>query len=579
MNERFGRMRYRRWLWLAAWPLGLGAVALGDLGYIINKRVPWDPAETLPLDIGIGLASVVAGLLVWARHPRNRIGPLLYVMGVAWALGGLWSLAYQGALPLPWWARLASALNTANTALLIHVIFAYPTGRLVSPGPRIAVVLGYGAFVLQAGASLSGQPQPEPLTSFLFLVLALAGVGTVSVRWYGAGPVGRRVYAPVLAAGALVALTGLLLQVLILTTGKPLEALVLTTGNASPRWVYLTFTVARFLLPIGFLVGMTRSRFDRGEIADLVVGLAQVDPSRSLRDVLAKTLHDPSLQVAYWIPEVNGFVDMAGEPVDVSAETPMRAVTMVKSGEEDLAAISHDPALRDDPHLVEAAISAARMAIERERLAAQVRAQLDEVRASRARILEATDAARRQVERDLHDGAQQRLVALAMKLELVKTNTGGASALLDDATRELQTAIREVRDLARGLHPTILTEAGLGAAAEALAERAPLPVMVEASSARYAPSIEATAYFVVAEALTNVARHAEATEAGVRIVEDQARLIVTVTDDGRGGAHLIGGSGLRGLADRVAAADGSLTVMSPPGHGTTLRAELPLAHT
>jgi signal transduction histidine kinase len=555
----------RRRLWLLAWPLGLAAVAAGDLGFIIKGVEPY---ETLPLDIGVGLASVVTGLLVWARHPRNRIGPLLYAMGALWALSGAGILTDVEGLALPgWWVQLTSAVGAAPTALLIHVIFAYPSGRLLSLPSRIAVALGYLAFVLQAGAALFDRPQPEPLTSLLFLALALAGVATMSMRWYRARPLARRMYTPVLAAGWLVAMTGLLVEVLALASSE------------DPRrtWVYVAFTLSRLLLPIGFLVGMTRSRLDRAEIGDLVVALAQAGPSRSLQDVLAGTLHDPSLQVAYWMPERKAFVDMSGEPVDVPVESSMRAVTMVGNDEEDLAAVVHDPALREDSQLIEAAISAARMAIERERLAAQVRAQLEEVRASRARIVEASDAERRRVERNLHDGAQQRLVALAMRLQLAKDTSTDASALLDETTAELRIAIGEVRDLARGLHPTILTEAGLGAALEALAERAPLPVRTESSDRRYAPSLEATAYFVVAEALTNVARHAGATEARVGIVEDRGRLIVNVTDDGCGGADLAGGSGLRGLADRVAVAGGILTLTSPPGHGTLIRAEFPLA--
>jgi signal transduction histidine kinase len=561
--------RSQRRLWLVAWVAGIAAVMFGDLGYILNGWERWGvPDIPLALDIGVGLSSVVAGLLVWGRDPRNRIGPLLYLVGVTWALSGLWSLGYSHATATPWWtmvwwARAGIAAGYASGALMIHVVFAYPSGRLLTATSRIAVALGYGVFAVQAGASVLGLDQPEPLTTSLYAALALAGVLTLSQRWYRAGPAARRVYGPVLIAGWLVATTGLLM-----------EALVLTSGGQD--WAHLAYVGALLLLPIGFLAGMMRARLDRGEIADLVVVLGQTEPGRSLRDALAKALHDPSLQVAYWIPEREGYVDALGQPVDVPGQSSMRAVTVVKSDDEDLAAVIHDPALRDDPQRLEAAISAARMAIERERLAAQVQAQLEEIRASRARIVEAGDAARRQVERDLHDGAQQRLVALAMKLELVKENESGASALLDDATNELQTAIGEVRDLARGVHPTILSEAGLPAAVEALAERAPIPVKVEASEARYAPSTETAAYFVVAEALTNVARHADATEARVGIVEDHGRLIVTVADDGRGGASPTVGTGLRGLADRVAAADGTFTVTSPPDGGTMVRAELPL---
>jgi hypothetical protein len=225
---------------------------------------------------------------------------------------------------------------------------------------------------------------------------------------------------------------------------------------------------------------------------------------------------------------------------------------------------------------VEAVGNAARLALENERLAAEVRAQLEEVRASRARIVEAADAERRRVERDLHDGAQQRLVALALRLQVASKATPDAAALLDEATRELQTAIGEVRGLARGVHPTILTEAGLHAAVDALAERTPLPVAVDIPERRFDPAVEATAYFVVAEALTNVARYADASEARVTAVEDDGRLVVTVEDDGRGGADPTTGSGLRGLSDRLAAIDGRLTISSPAGNGTVVRAEVPL---
>ena len=163
-----------------------------------------------------------------------------------------------------------------------------------------------------------------------------------------------------------------------------------------------------------------------------------------------------------------------------------------------------------------------------------------------------------------------------MRLQVAKETTPGAAALLDEATGELQTAIGEVRGLARGIHPTILTEAGLRAAVDALAERTPLPVTVDIPDRRFDPQVEATAYFVIAEALTNVARYAEATEARVATVEGDGRLVVTVADDGRGGADPAAGSGLRGLADRLAAVDGRLTVSSPAGGGTIIRAELPL---
>ena len=206
----------------------------------------------------------------------------------------------------------------------------------------------------------------------------------------------------------------------------------------------------------------------------------------------------------------------------------------------------------------------------------------EELRASRARIVEATDAERRRLERNLHDGAQQRLVALSLSLRLalsrVHTDPAGTTDLLDESVAELAGATAELRELARGIHPAVLTDRGLDAALKAVAARAPVPVEVTSNLAERLPApVEAAAYFVVAEALTNVARYAEATRADVQIERDGTSVTVEVTDDGAGGADPGTGSGLRGLADRVATLDGSLDVVSPPGKGTIVRAVLPCA--
>jgi signal transduction histidine kinase len=331
------------------------------------------------------------------------------------------------------------------------------------------------------------------------------------------------------------------------------------------------------VLPAGLFVGVLRSRLSRGRVAGLVVELGRGVPVGGLRDLLARALGDPTLELAFASPSGSGFVDATGGAVRLPTGDAARMVTRLERDGELLGVLVHDPAVEaEDPGLVEAVGNAARLALENERLAAEVRAQLEEVRASRERIVETADAERRRIERDLHDGAQQRLVALAMRLQVAKGTVAGADSLLDEATAELRTAIGEVRGLARGVHPAILTEAGLRAAVDALAERTPLPLTVAVAERRYPPPVEATAYFVIAEALTNVARHADAAEARVTLTEGDGRLVVTVADDGRGGADQAGGSGLRGLADRLAAAGGTLSVASPHGGGTILRAELPL---
>jgi signal transduction histidine kinase len=230
--------------------------------------------------------------------------------------------------------------------------------------------------------------------------------------------------------------------------------------------------------------------------------------------------------------------------------------------------------------LLVARLRARRLAHENAVLQGQVEAQLDEVRASRARIVEAGDRERRRVERDLHDGAQQRLVSLSLELQLARRALGEAGEpavrqSLERAAEEAATALAELRELALGIHPLILTEAGLGPAVESLADRTPVDVSVEIGSERYPPAVEGAAYFLISEALTNVTKYAKATRAIVRIRGMADQVTVEVEDDGVGGADPRSGSGLRGLADRLAALDGTLTVESPNGGGTRILARIP----
>jgi signal transduction histidine kinase len=248
-----------------------------------------------------------------------------------------------------------------------------------------------------------------------------------------------------------------------------------------------------------------------------------------------------------------------------------------------MAAILHDPALAEDPGLVAAVSAAVRLAVENERLTAEVEAQLREVRASRARIVAAGDAERRRVERDLHDGAQQRIVSMTLALRLAQAKLGtetdpAVRESLEQASAEAKAALSELRELARGIHPQILTEAGLAAAVDNLAARAPVAVTVDIDRAtRWAPEVESTAYFVVSEALTNVTKYAHAHGAVVRAREAGGMLQVEISDDGVGGADAARGTGLRGLADCLAVVDGTLEVTSPPAGGTIVRARIPTA--
>jgi signal transduction histidine kinase len=297
-----------------------------------------------------------------------------------------------------------------------------------------------------------------------------------------------------------------------------------------------------------------------------------------VREMLAESLGDRTLSIAYWLPDRNTFVDEAGRPVDLPDPGSGRAWTAVERNGVRVAAIVHDAALDTGPELVQAAAAAAALALDNERLKADLRARVEELRVSRVRIVEAADTARRRLERDLHDGAQQQLVSLALDLRLLKARLRGTETepMVDGLAEKLAVALADLRELARGIHPAILTDRGLGPAIEALASRVPVPVECEVEvHERLSGPIEAAAYFVVAEALTNIVKYANATSARVTVRRAGDVVTVEVHDDGAGGARIGAGSGLRGLQDRLSALDGTLSVDSPPGGGTRLHARIP----
>jgi signal transduction histidine kinase len=335
-------------------------------------------------------------------------------------------------------------------------------------------------------------------------------------------------------------------------------------------------------VPFAFLFGLLRSRLTRaGAVGDLISRLGEAPERRgSLRDALADALADPTLQLAYWLPDRRHYVDAHGSPVELPVRGSGRAAAAVEHEGVLLGAIVHDDSLSEDRELVAAAGAAAALALENERLEAELRARVEELERSRGRLVEVGLAERRALERNLHDGAQQHLVALALSLRMardkVRPDPETAEGLLDESLSELSEATAELRELARGIHPAVLSERGLPAALDTLAGRAPVPVeVVVTPSERLPEAVEATAYYVVAEALTNVAKYSQAQRARVSITRDNGSVTVQVADDGVGGADPAGGSGLRGLADRLQALDGELAVDSPSGGGTTVRASIP----
>jgi signal transduction histidine kinase len=332
---------------------------------------------------------------------------------------------------------------------------------------------------------------------------------------------------------------------------------------------------------VAFLVGLARLQLDRSAVGDLLVRLETALPASRLERALADVLHDPTLRLVYWRPGQRSFMDAGGRPIELPGDGEDCVATVLRNGSEPLAALLHSKAALDEnPELVRAVAATARMSIENEQLHAELCAQLDEVRASRRRIVESGDAERHRIERNLHDGAQQQLVNLALALGIARSGVRTATddelgSALDDAAEQLRQALAELRDLARGMHPLILEEAGLGAALQSLAQRSAVPVTVLATPRdRSEPQVEITAYYVAAEALANAAKHAQADAVTISACRVDGRLVVEVDDDGVGGADPAG-QGLGGLADRVAALDGQFIVDSSTGGGTRIRASIP----
>jgi signal transduction histidine kinase len=341
------------------------------------------------------------------------------------------------------------------------------------------------------------------------------------------------------------------------------------------------------VLPIAFLVGLLRTQLDRAMVSGLLLELERgpLQPGRLSR-AIAEAAGDPALEFALWLPESQVFVDdQEREVADPFARaSEHRTVTSVQDSDGNpLAVLIHDRAVLADPLRIEAVASAARLTLENERLHAQLRAHLKEVRASRARIVEAADRARRGIERDLHDGAQQRLLALSLALERARVLNSRAENprledLLEEVSDDLEQTLAELRELARGIHPALLTDEGLGPAVRSLVRRAQIPTrIVSMPSARFPPPVEAAVFFLISEALANAAKHSAATEIEIKAEADKDWLTVEVSDNGVGGADAEIGTGLRGLKDRVVALGGVVQLDSPSQGGTTIRVKIPTA--
>jgi signal transduction histidine kinase len=473
---------------------------------------------------------------------------------------------------------------------VVHVVLGFPSGRVDGALNRWLVGAGYAlSFAMlpllmafgEAHLSCDRGPCPDNVLSvggghdiamaldqlhlWIALALALAVLLQLARRWRGAPSPLRRAIAPVFASFCVLIVILAAQHVAEASRPEALDAL---------NWLLLG---ALLTVPLSFIFGLFRTRFGRA-VERLVVELAAARPG-TVRDALAHALADPTLELAYCVGN-DEFVDIEGRPAPLLSSGSGREATFVAGEHGTVAAIVHDESLAGDP-LLEPVSAAAALALENERLQAELRARLEDLRASRARLVQAADEARQRLERNLHDGAQQRLVSLALTLRLAQGklvgDPAGAKQLIAAAADEAASANKELRELARGLHPAILSERGLAAALEALAARAPCPVELDVRiSERLPHAVEIAAYYVVAETLANVAKYAHATAARVRVERHEDSAAIEIADDGIGGADISAGSGLRGLRDRVEALDGRLTVDSPRGQGTRIVAEIPL---
>ncbi|MFL5981731.1 MAG: histidine kinase [Gaiellaceae bacterium] len=685
----------RPWLYFgpAAALAGGAAVALS-----LTSDHEEHPGFAVALLLFVSMSFVVAGLIGWTLRPTNRTGMLMVAVG----FGVLATSLVEANHSVPY--TLGTLFGSLFIAAFVHLVLAYPSGRLISRSARVLVGAGYAvAFV----APLLGAMFPEEETckpnacpeNLVFVshdhaahVVATSVWTTASVvlfaaaghlllgRWRRATPALRRQLRPVYLAGGL--------SVVLLAVGFVVTPFSGVGNTLVGVALIVTFTAVPFLFLAG-LLGTTLAR--SAGVGTIFSAVPERATPGEVQEGLRAALRDPTAEVAYWYEEEGHYVDVDGNRFELPAETRERMITRLDYADSPVAAIVHDAALREEPELLETITGAARIALERDKLLVEVKAraeryravlqampdlmfriardgtyrgfnapdpralvepdvvgksvqerlppemaervlaagraavdrgttqiieyeldfdyetrhyearfaasgddeflmivreiterkrQQEELEASRARIVAAGDEERRKLERNLHDGAQQRLVSLSLSLRLaqnrVRNDPDGAEHLLDASREELGQALEELRELARGIHPAVLTDRGLNAALESLAARSQLPIEIRGPAAELPAQVEAAAYYVVSEALANVTKYAQASAVEVKVERMNGMAVVEVADDGVGGADPVRGSGLRGLADRVASLSGKLDVESPAGVGTRVRAEIPL---
>jgi signal transduction histidine kinase len=589
-------------------PLGAAAVSVAALAMCVvtaTVTISGSTSEYAELEaiarVLIVAAPMSVGLIALGRPPFERFGALLVASG-----------------PVLFLAMLANSEDATVYSVgriftwvvepfLVYLMLAFPTGRLEGRVDRVlfsAITLVALLLFLPTALVVESFPVPapwmtcdagcpgnafmltssepglvedvvRPLREFLLVAIAAAVAVRLAQRISGAKPLTRRVLAPVLAVACfrIAAFGAALLGRRVAPESDIVEV---------SAWL-LAIVVP--LTAIAFLVGLVRWWvFIAGAGQELAVRLRGHPSPEDLRGALADAFDDPSLEIIYWIGNGDGhWGDADGHRIPHAPPPPDRCLTEIRDGPDLIAGIVHDSALGQDRSFVDTATSYALMTLDNHRLSAQASSLVREVRESRARIQAAADAERRRIERDLHDGAQQRLVALRIKLELAAERTGDGhgegAAVLRGLGTEVEEALEEVRSLARGIYPPSLADRGLVEGLRAAAMRSPLPTTVLAAGVqRYSREIESAAYFCCLEALQNIAKHAQGASAAVIELSDNGSLRVEVRDDGAGfdPVTVDSGVGLLSMRDRLDAVGGDLAITSSPGRGTRVAARIPL---
>ncbi|MGW7380516.1 sensor histidine kinase [Streptomyces sp. NPDC054794] len=474
--------------------------------------------------------------MAWTGRHHSRVGLLMAMAGACWFLGS----AFPGLVFL-------------HRGPLVHLHLSYPVGRLHRRPAAVVVLAAYAAAIYEGFVRTPG------LTVGLSALVVAAALDVFARTSGPARRAGRSALAAALVFAGVLALA---------------SANVLLEWGAD-RTVLLVYDAAVCLVVSWLTVDLLYGRWTEATVSDLVTQLGRRSDTEGLQAQLARALGDPGLTLGYWVPWQQAYFDETGQPLNVAQRAAGRVTTTVEGDGEPVAVLIHDRAILDDPQLVRGAVAALRLTVANARMRAEARARMAELAASRRRIVEAADAQRRALEAELATGAQRHLGQARLHLAALDAEAGKElRAVLREVLDEVATALVELAQFAQGVRPQSLTSGGLGAALPLLADRAGLPVSVAVGVGRLPPPIEAAAYFVCAEALTNVAKHAAATSASVEVVAEAGDVVVRVTDDGRGGADA-NGSGLRGIADRVEALGGSITVGGGAAGGTLLMARIP----